>query len=103
MLPKNLLFYFTEKNRAPPSGCCPAKYMHQCCPRTGDNEPVHPCSAQNKSSSRPGTGGSNITPAFAFDHRTDCVHSWRTQACTGGFYLNVMNGKPQACPAGNNL
>ncbi|CAB4040994.1 Hypothetical predicted protein, partial [Paramuricea clavata] len=79
------------KPRPPPGGCCPKKYIRQCCPVTGDNETIYPCEKQ-PISSRPGSGVPTINP------KTACVYSWLTQACAGGFYLDGRSHAPKACP-----
>ncbi|CAB3987012.1 ABC transporter, ATPbinding domain containing [Paramuricea clavata] len=90
-----------KKTRPPPSGCCPTTYIGQCCTRAGDNETVPHCEKQPTSSTRNGSGGPKFKfRGLNFNPRTDCVHSWRTQACAGGFYLNITSGRPQACPPG---
>ena len=89
-------FCFTEKPRPPPSGCCPKNYSRHCCPSAGDNEPVKPCEIQPKG---PVNTTSPIPPRF--NQLTACVHTWRTQACAGGFYLH--DGKIKACPRGMHV
>ena len=98
-------FFVAEPSRPPPAGCCPSKYIRQCCPITGDNETVYTCPSKSFSRSGSSTRSDRAIVSkrstYKFDYRTDCVHRWRTQACVGGVYLNVTNGKPEACPAGS--
>lgn len=82
---------FSEGPRPPPSGCCPKEYMDHCCLEAGDREKVQSCET-----------GVPIVPKLTglLLDRTACTHSWRTQACAGGYYLNVTTQKPQPCPPG---
>ncbi|XP_028413905.1 ABC transporter G family member 24-like [Dendronephthya gigantea] len=83
--------------RAPPGGCCPKRFSADCCPFAGDNETILPCEDRPTSSTSSSRG---LLGGHLFDPRTACVHSWKTQACAGGFFLNSTTGKPQPCPRG---
>ena len=84
---------YVGKPRSPPGGCCPSEYTHQCCPFAGDKEVIQSCVKSKKPTSFNNTH---------FDPKKDCVHSWRTQACAGGFYLDQSepNPQPKPCPSG---
>ena len=74
--------------------------MDQCCTMAGDREPVQPCE-KIQPTKKPRTRVSNVSrPTGLLLDQTACIHSWRTQACAGGYYLNVKTQKPQACPPG---
>ena len=101
-------YCYVGKPRSSPGGCCPPEYAHQCCPVAGDNEVIQSCVKSKKPTNFNNTKiidnqlNTSVSHRAQFDPKKDCVHSWRTQACAGGFYLNLSepNPQPKPCPSG---